>query len=209
MALVKTTASAAIAATDSAIQVTSATGFAAGYYVRVDQELMQVLSTYVSGTTIPVRRGIRGTFVDVHGKYADVVCGTGADWASPAPASLVEFPLAGKTRQVKSYGASGAIDLPVAGSDSVAILNYTNALTMTLADPTKDLDGSILYIVATGNAAHTVTTTSGVGGAGGSYDVFTFNGNGTAGVMLMAVNSLWVSLGPVGGTLTNVVASLA
>jgi hypothetical protein len=106
---------------------------------------------------------------------------------------------------VTSYSAAGAISLPTAGSDSVAVLNGAVVLAMTLANPGKDLDGSILYIVANGAAAHTVTYDAGWGGAGSSYDVLTANGTGTCSASLMAINEKWVLLGPIGGTLTNAI----
>lgn len=211
MALARTYLAAACAASDSSIIVTSATGFAAGYTVRVDQECMKIAATYVSGTTIPVLRGKLGTAVVAHGLYAGTVCGTAADWGDQGIQTVTNFPVAGRVRNIRSYGASGAISLPLPGCDEVAVLNYTGALTMTLADPTKDLDGCIMWIIADGNAAHTVSNAagSGMGGAGGSYDIFTFNASGMAGVQLIAINSKWVMLGNVAGTLTNVVATLA
>lgn len=211
MALVRTTLASACTAADSSIVVTTATGFAAGYTVRVDQEVMKIAATYVSGTTIPVLRGKLGTAVVAHGVYAGVICGTAADWGDQGIQTVTMFPVAGRVRNIHSYGASGAISLPLPGCDEVAFLNYTSTLTMTLADPTKDLDGCIMWIVADGNGAHTVSNAagSGMGGAGGSYDIFTFNGSGMAGVQLMAINSKWVMLGNVSGTLTNVVAGLA
>lgn len=210
MALVKTTVSSAVLASDTSIVVASATGIAVGYVGRLDDEVVRVSKAYVSGsTTVPVLRGRNGTVVKAHPVTANFICGTAADWAVNAPQEVTGFPIAGRAREIASYSASGAITLPTAGADMVAILNYTSALTMTLADPTKDLDGSILWVVANGNAAHTVTNTTGMGGAGASYDQFTYGGSGTTGICLMAVNSLWVLLGPVGGTLTNVVAGLA
>lgn len=51
-----TTLNGAITATQTSIVVTSATGFAANQTLYVDGEFMTVLSTYVSGTTVPVVR---------------------------------------------------------------------------------------------------------------------------------------------------------
>jgi hypothetical protein len=63
---------------------------------------------------------------------------------------------------------------------------------MTLANPTKDMDGSMLYIVANGKAAHTVTYSAGVGNGGGTMDVGTYNATEATGCALMAVNGFWV-----------------
>lgn len=212
MALVATTLSKAVAIGDGSIVVASATGVAVGSYIRVDQEMMQVTKGYVSAsTTVPVLRGQEGTPVSAHPVTALVVCGTGSDWSTPGEQTAVQYPIAGKARRIRSYSASGAIALPKGGTDEVVVLNSTAGLTMTLADPTKDMDGTLLIVIANGKAAHTVSNYagSGVGAAGGSYDIYTFNASGQTGVMLMAMNSIWVALGPVGGTLTNVVATLA
>ncbi len=62
MALTATTLSSAVALTDKSIVVASATGFAAGAYVKVDGEFMQVDKSYTSGsTTVPVLRGRDGS----------------------------------------------------------------------------------------------------------------------------------------------------
>jgi hypothetical protein len=193
MALVHTTLSSAAAATDTSIVVALATGFSAGYLVRIGDEMMRVTSAYVSGTTIPVVRGQEGTVVSAHAVTSGVVCGIASDWAtSPGPQTAIQYPLAGKNRSVVTYGAAGAITLPTAGCDMVAVINGTSALAMTVAAPTKDLDGSILWIAGDGVAAHTVTFAGGLSGASTSYDVLTVNA--TAPVLMgpfMAVNSLW------------------
>ena len=160
MSLVHTTLSAATAVGDTSIVVTSATGFSAGYVVRVGDEMMRVGGGYVSGTIIPVIRGQDGTLVSAHAVTTGVVCGVGSDWATTNGAQVaVQYPLAGKTRRVSTYGAAGAISLPVAGTDEIAVINGT-AHAMTLALPTKDLDGSILYIVGDTGAAHAITIAS-------------------------------------------------
>ena len=213
MSLVHTTLSAATAVGDTSIVVTSATGFSAGYVVRVGDEMMRVGGGYVSGTIIPVIRGQDGTLVVAHAVTTGVVCGTASDWATTNGAqTVVQYPLAGRTRRVSTYGAAGAISLPVAGTDELAIINGTSALAMTVAVPTKDLDGSLLWIASDGAGAHTVTFASGLSGAGSSYDVVTINA--TAPVLLgpfMAVNSLWqcaVAV-PMAGTVTNLTATVA
>jgi hypothetical protein len=212
MALVRTTLSSAVAATDTSIVVASATGFSAGYILQVDQEVMKVGQTYTSGTTIPVLRGQDGTVVGAHVSSAGVVAGTASDWSSPAAQTTVQFPIAGKARTIISYSAAGAITLPTPGADAVAILNGTSVLAMTVAAPSKDMDGCVLWIASNGAAAHTVTFTGGLSGASTSYDVITVNAS--APVLLgpfMAVNSLWQAAVavPMAGTVTNITATVA
>lgn len=210
MALTTTTASAAITATAREITVASATGFAAGYWVRVEDELMQVAQNYSSGTTIPVRRGLQGTVVSAHAVTSNVTVGTGADFANPTAAVVAPYPVAGRTRRIVSYGAAGAISLPTPGEDVVAIINGTDALTMTLAVPTKDMDGNILTIISNGKAAHTVTLATAVGNAGAGYTVGTFPSGGQTSLQLMACNGIWCSLpAPWEGTVTAIDVSIS
>lgn len=211
MALTKTTASSAILVGDNSIAVTSATGFVANYILKVDEEFMRVASSYVSGTTIPVIRGQNGTVTLAHVTTANVVVGAGSDWADPNSTMIVAYPLSARRRKVISYSASGAITLPVTGEDVVAVLNGTSVLAMTVAVPTQDLDGARLTIIANGAAAHTVTFTGGMSGAGSAYDVITFNGTAPFGVEAMACNALWMSLAsaPISGTVTAITGSIA
>lgn len=209
MALTRTTVSAAVAAEDTSITVASATDFTAGDYVKINNEIMRVAQSYSSGTSIPVLRGQCGTRAEAHGITSGAVHGLGSDFASPPVASIVNFPTSGRSRTVAAYGAAGAIALPAPGSDAVAIINGTAALAMTLADPTTDMDGCVLWIVGNGKAAHTVTNAGGWGAAGASYDVATFDANGQNAICQMAANGQWVLLSPMTGTLTAVVPALA
>lgn len=210
MALATTTLSSACAASDTSIVVASATSVAAGRLVLIDDEFMQVTKGYSSGTTVPVTRGLQGTVLRAHPATANVTHGEPSDFPdAPVQNAPVTLPYI-RTTRVVSYSSAGAITLPRAGEDLRVILNGTTGSAMTLAAPTRDLDGCILTIVANGNtSSNTVTITAGVGGAGGSYDVITFNANGQAAVQLIACNADWCALGPWGGTLTNIVATVA
>lgn len=208
MALTTTTNSAAIAVNDVTIKVASATGFAKGYLIKVGDEEMTQTAEAV-GTIIPVFRGVNGTYNKAHGVTSNVTVGAGSDFANADPTVVSSYPISGRARIVKSYGAAGAITLPTPGNDALAIINGTGALAMTLANPTKDQDGDILTILANGKAAHTVTYTAGFGDAGGSYDVVTFTASGVTGFSVIAANALWVLISPMTGTLTNCVPALA
>ncbi|MDQ1255775.1 MAG: hypothetical protein QG656_369 [Candidatus Hydrogenedentes bacterium] len=211
MALTTTTLSSACAATDTSIVVTSATGFAARSIVLIDQEQFQVANSYTSGTTIPVLRGQGGTSVKAHVSGANVTVGTGSDFANPASQEVVGFPIAGRARTLTSYSAAGAITLPTPGNDAVAVLNGTSVLAMTVAAPTKDMDGSVLTIVGNGAAAHTITFTGGLSGASTSYDVLTVNASAPIATSVMACNGLWISFVqvPMAGTVTNITGTIA
>lgn len=211
MALNTTTLSSAVLVTDTSIVVASATGAAAGTNVRIDDEVMLIAQNYTSGTTIPVLRGQGGSATSAHVSGANVVFFLGSDETAQAPQTLTQWPVAGKARTVTSYSASGAITLPAPGADAVAILNGTSVLNMTVAAPTKDMDGSILTIAGNGAAAHTVTFTGGLSGAGTSYDVLTVNATKPIATQVMAVNGAWESFVqvPMAGTVTNITGTIA
>lgn len=193
MALTTTTLSTAVAQGDTNIVVASATGFAAGNLILIDQEVMQVVKSYSSGTTIGVLRGLDGSVQTIHRITANVTTFLASDEAGPAGQTAVQWPKV-RARDLLSYTTAGAITLPTPGADMVAVLNSTVALAMTLAAPTKDMDGSILTVIGNGKAAHTLSLPAGVGlGAGGSgVDVGTFAAGAQQAVVLMAANAVWV-----------------
>lgn len=212
MALTTTTLNGAISADTTLIRVTSGTGFGKGKYLRVDdEEMLQTADADASQTTlIPVMRGVNGTAALAHVTSANVTVGTGDEFTGSATATAASYPLAGRQRRLNSYSASGAISLPSPGTDEVAILNGTDALTMTLAVPTKDMDGDVLTVVSNGKAAHTVTVATALGDAGAGYTVATFPSGGRTSVQYMAINAIWVSLpGPWAGTVTNIDVSIS
>lgn len=208
MALTRTTLSAACALSDPTIVVTSATGFAAGSIVLVDQEQMRVTKAYVSGTTINVVRGQGGTVQTAHPITASATVGVASDYSDPAPGNEfgTNWPPSARGRDVKSYTANGVISNPPPGSDGFAIINSTVALTtLTLADPTKDMDLTTLMIIGNGKAAHVVTyTTTGFGGVGATADAMTFSGTQIQAFQCVAINSTWVLVGPLATATANV-----
>lgn len=214
MALTTTTLSGAYTSGGSSLTVAEATNIAIGNIVRVDDEQMLVTSAYVAGsTTVPVNPGQGGTACANHASGANVTFGAPSDtaWASVGASSVIPYPLAGRTRRMTSYSAAGAIALPDPGTDKTAIINGTTILAMTVAAPGKQQDGSLLYIASNGAAAHTVTFTGGLSGAGSSYDVLTFNAGAPVLVVVMAVNGNWMApCSPaMTGTVTNLVGGIA
>jgi hypothetical protein len=211
MALTTTTLSGASNAADEFINVTSATSFAANQYVKCGEEQMQIFQTYLSGTVVPVRRGVNGTFPEDHPSGANVITGVASDFSGPNATVVSSYPLAGRRRRLLEYAASGALTLPVGAEDMVANLIGTSVLAMTVPVPTKDNDGCLLYISSNGVAAHTVTFTGGLSGAGTSYDVLTINASAPVTLgPFMAVNGLWqgcVAV-PMAGTVSNITATV-
>lgn len=212
MALATTTLSAAVGVSDTAIVVASATGIAAGMGCRLDQEVGQVAQNYVSGTIVPILRGQDGSVTAAHASGANVTFFLGSDESTIGPQTATQWPVAGWARTLTSYSASGAIALPTPGTDAIAILNGTSTLAMTVAAPTKDMDGSFLYVASNGAAAHTVTFTGGLSGAGTSYDVCTINSSAPVCLAVaVAINGKWNSVVavPLAGTVTNITATVA
>lgn len=211
MAKTTTTNSAAIAIGDTSITVASATGFAAGSFVKVNAECMQVQKGYVSGTTIPVMRGIEGTPALAHAVTSNVTVGLASDFVPTGtpPGEAVNYPMI-RSRQIASYNAAGAIAHPAAGNDAVAIINGTTARAMTLAAPAKDQDGDVLTVIGNGKAAHTITIAGGIGAASTGYTVATFIVGSQQSQQFMACNGAWVQLPSLlSGTLTNLLVALA
>lgn len=206
MAFTTTTNSSAIAATDQSIVVASATGMAAGMRITVGDEVMKVRKSYVSGTTVAVLRAQEGSKRQAHAITSNVNYGVASDFAVPVEQGFInESAVVGRGRQVKEYGASGAVTLPTAGNDMLAIFNGTSALTMTVANPTKDMDGCVLTMVGNGIANHNVTFATALGNAGTGYTVLTFDTAGQGSISVIAANAIWIPYpSPLSGTLTKI-----
>lgn len=213
MALTRTTLSSAKAVDDTSIVVASATGFAANRLVRIDQEFFVVQSNYSSGTTIPVRGGQLGSKASAHVAGAGVVVGNPQDdWDPPGAGSKVNNAIVGRGRLFTSITADNSTVTHVsAGNDHIVELNGTSVINLTVPIPTTDMDGDLLWISSNGVAAHVITFTGGLSGAGSSYDVITVNASAPVTLgPFMARNAKWhgsVAV-PMAGTVTNVTATI-
>lgn len=208
MALATTTLSSAVAVTDNSIVVASATSVAAGRLIIIDQEVMKVAQNYTSGTTVPVLRGQDGTVCGAHKVTANVTHGLASDFSNASAQTATTYPNQ-RAVIVTSVSATSTLAAPAAGSDMRVVLNGTSVITLTVAVPTKDMDGTILTFVSNGAAAHVVTFTGGLAGAGSSYDTWTVNATAPAAMQVIAANGLWMVIGPCAGTLTNIVGTIA
>jgi hypothetical protein len=210
MALATTTLSSAVAVDDTSVVVASATSFDAGRLVLVDQEVMQVAQNYTSGTTVDVLRGINGTATKAHVITSNVSHGDATDFSTPAAQEIIGYQ-ASRATVISSITATGTLTLPKAGTDARVILNGTSVIALTIPVPTKDMDGTLLTIVGNGAAAHTLTFTGGLSGAGTSYDVITTNSTAPIAFTAIACNGLWNSFvaTPMAGTVTNITGTVA
>lgn len=203
MALNETTLSSAMAIDATTAVFAAVTNLAIGMEVRIDGEEFKVSKGYVAGSTIvPLLRGQGTTVAQAHSINARVVYATQADFQQNAnPQTVGLYVIAGRARVTTSIGAAGAIPLPPAGADALVWIMGT-ALALTLAAPTKDLDGTIITLISMTGAAHAITMT---GFSGGSLSVATFDGTGKCAFSLIAVDETWVPYpSPLSGTLTSI-----
>ena len=210
MALATTTLSSACAQGDVSIVVASATSVAAGRLIVIDQEEMQVAQSYVSGTTVPVLRGRDGSAQVAHKVTAAVTHGLASDFASPAAQTVTTYPT-GRPVIVTSVTATSTLTLPTAGSDMRVVINATSAITLTIPVPTKDMDGTVLWIVSSTAAAHVPTFTGGLGGVGAGYTALTAGAGAQMCIQAIACNGTWNIPSAPGwtGTVTKVTGGIA
>jgi hypothetical protein len=211
MALAETTLSTAVTIGAKEIVVAAATSISAGRLLQVDGEMMQVSKAYVpASTTVPVLRGVLGSTQAAHVASARVSHGDASDFSAPT-GSLAPFAPAGRVRKVISYSAAATITPPKPGEDLTIVLNGTSVVALTIAVPTKDLDGCEILFLANGAAAHTLTFTGGLSGAGTGYTVITMNGTKPSGIRVVACNEVWIApVAPaVSGTATNLLSGVS
>ena len=190
MAETTTTISAAVGATDLIIPVTSATGFTAGNYLRLDNEFMVV--TAVSGTNISVRaRGDKGTGAVAHNILGIANTGLDSDLATQPLGQAAQIDPQFPT--IVTYSAAAAIAIP--NQNTLVVLNGASARAMTLAGPAKDQDGLTLTVLNGSAMAHTVTYTAGFYGDTTSSDVITFAAKVGASFICVARGGTWGLLG--------------
>lgn len=106
----------------------------------------------------------------------------------------------GRSDGATTYTASGAIAI----KPGVVFLGCAGACAMTLANPTTQQNGVIMYIIATTAQAHTVTNTTGFDGGTTARDVATYGGAIGDYMAIIAVNGVWYRLGIGVGAFGNV-----
>ncbi len=203
MALTNTTLGAAKSASDTFIKVAATTGFAAGYKVRIGEESYQVGKGFSAASLlVPVTLEKDGTVCIDHASGAQVTVGAAVDWATQtSPQTLASFPIAGRAREIfEMDGTVLAVPLPHSGNDALVVISGTAHTTLTLAAPTKDLNGCKLGILDLTAAAHVITFATGFGG--GALVTATFDASGRCYMELMAYNEVWYAQN-FSGTLTS------
>ncbi len=211
MAFAFTTLSSAVAATDNVIVVASATSVAAGRLVLIDQEMMQVVQSYTSGTTVGVLRGRDGSATAAHVVTASVKHGLASDFALPAPQTSITYGVVRPVQVTSTTATTLTLTLPAAGTDMRVIINSTSAATITIPVPTKDMDGTELWLVSTTVAAHVPTFTGGLGGVGSGYTALTAASGAQMCIHAIAAGGTWnIPSAPAWtGTVTKVTGGIA
>ena len=187
MALTSTTLAAAAGANDTQIRVTSATGFAVGQVIRVDNEWMAQTAA-ANGTFIPVRRGLDGSAQVAHGILADVATGLNTDLPNPP---IGGFVLAPQQPHRITLGADTTLSATDITQNTTYVITKATAAAITLGAPSKAQDGLQVTFRSATAAAHTVTYAAGILGDAGSSDIGTFAAKVGAMVVLEANAGTW------------------
>jgi hypothetical protein len=186
MALTRTTIAAAVSADTLTIPVTSATGFAAGNVLRIDNEYMMVVS--VTGTTISVRaRGDLGSAAVAHNILAPATTGLLSDLPDYPVGQVAQTDPSGQT--IVTASVDGALSIPT--QNTLVLVQKAGVCAMTLAAPTTAQDGVVLTILSATANAHTVTYTAGFYGDTTSSDVATFAAKVGASMTIQAQAGKW------------------
>jgi len=186
MALTRTTTSAAVGLNDLTIPVTSATGFAAGNFLRIDNEYMMVVS--FTGTTINVRsRGDLGSAAVAHKILAPATTGLLSDLPNYAVGQSAQVDASGQT--IVTASVDGALDIPV--QDTLILVQKAGVCAMTITNPTTAQDGVQVTILSATAHAHTVTYTPGFFGDTTLSDVATFAAKVGASMTIKAQAGKW------------------
>lgn len=212
MAKNHTTLAAALAATDETLTLASGTGVSDSRYIVMGGEVMQIIKGTTAATTTPrVKRALQGTAPDTGVVGTAVTIMDASDMVDTTPQQAITFP-ALLTTTFDTYVAAGAISFGAARWTFAQILG-TSAIAMTLANPTIDQNGYLISVITSAKSASTLTVASGVGGvgnAGASYDVLTFQNAGNLGITFVASNGFWVTLTPpITGTTTALSMAIA
>ena len=189
MAITNTVLSSAKALNDLTIAVGSATGFAVGNVIRIDNEFL-VQTGAANGTTIPVAGGREGRAQVAHAKNALVSTGLASDFPTAPHGEDIPVPAA-QVQGVVTYGVAGAIALPTTISHTLVRLLTGTAGAMTLASPGLDIEGAEMTIMAMDAQAYTVTCTAGFGGGTTARDVATFAGVIGNSMLIRASAGVW------------------
>lgn len=199
MALVRTTLTAAISASQLTFGIASGANAAfpgvgqppLGYQpIMIDDEMAFLVSQPQANILTVRMRGSDGTEAVAHDIGSQVITSSNpADFPLLAPGAMTQRPI--YITDVVTYGQSAAITVPI--EDTIAYLNGTAALAMTLGAPSLALNGMRLTISSQSAFAHVIVATAlfNTGGAGSPFTTATFPAIAGAAFEAIANNGLW------------------
>ena len=199
MALVRTTLTAAITASQTTLGVNStSTGFPpVGVFtnpqqpIAIDDEFMYLVYVPVAGTIVVRSRGADGTSASTHDVLAPVVTSSApGDFPSPAAGLSTIRPIG--IPDILTYGQDGVIAVPSVDR-TTAFLAKATAGAFTLLAPSLALNGITLVLTNQTAAAHVVTATSLIddGTSATALSTITFPALIGSTITLIAQNGLW------------------
>lgn len=202
MALVRTTLSAPITASQLTFGVVNATSSAfpavgaapLGYQpLLVDDEVMYLVSQPATNMITVRMRGSDGTEAVAHDLGSSVVTSATPAQDFPATQAGMSTLRPPSSPDIVTYGtASGAIAVPIEAC-TYAFLAAASAGAFTLGAPSVALNGTELTITSQSAFAHVITATGlfYTGAAGGPYTTATFPAQLGASLQLIAQNGFW------------------
>jgi hypothetical protein len=191
-----TTLAVACGKDDRTIKLTSGTSAAVGMVVKMEQEFSSVAAIASDGVTITLGvRGAQGSAVVAHKILAPVEVSTASDFFNSPIGSDIPIPYS--TKELYTYGAAGAIQVP--SEDANIFLVAGTAAAMTLPLPTTDIDGVTLTISAGAAQAYTVTvpTATGYKNTTGTATYAAAIGNN---MVIVAYKGQWLPVSVIGVT---------
>jgi len=199
MSITATTLASACSATDTIINLTSATGVTAPNFqtaggitvLQIDQERMLVIAA-PNGTFVPVLRAQGGTVQVAHVNGARVTIGLPTDFS---PIVDILGSLMMNTQQVGSRTQnavflSGSADAVLSSVPGYYVIKTAGVDAVTVPTPVAADEGNIIEIWSDTANAHTVTapTTNFAVGAAANKTVCTFPARPGAGIALRVCN---------------------
>lgn len=197
----QTTLAAACGASDLTLNLTSATGFVDGQYIRVDNEWMIQKGAPIS-TFVAVVRGKEGSAVQAHGIAANVTTGVGTDFPANPIGTPMTTPFQVPT-EVFTFGVAGNIPLPLFIEEQICYLHTGTAGAFNIGAPTAPtaaIEGAMMTFIAQDAEAYVLTTTA--NGYNGSTHIATFNGTAGSSFTIVAKGTQWDVLTLTGVTLS-------
>jgi hypothetical protein len=206
MALVRVTLTAAITSSQLTFGVssTASNAFPAvgappiGYQpFMIDDELAFLVNVPAANTVTVRMRGSDGTAATAHDIGSTCVTS-----ATPSDFPAIQAGMTVLTdpgfADVKTYGQTGAMVVPV-DDITIAYLNGTSAMALTLGAPSLALNGIELSVTSQSAFAHTITTPGASGStglfftgvAGSPFTVATFTAQVGSSMKMLASNGAW------------------